>query len=137
MNYILTCESCEEKFNEETRQPIILPDCGHTYCESCINKILSASADPSVTLVCPNDTCRREITKTDPSQYSRNHKILSLIANTSMGRAAGAGAGSADPMDAIFCPKHYDKPIEYFCKLCTGTVCVRCIFDEHNGHELI
>ena len=116
---------------------MILPDCGHTYCESCINKILSASADPSVTLVCPNDTCRKEITKIDPSLYSKNHKILNLIANTAMGRGGGAAAGSADPMDAIYCPKHYDKPIEYFCKLCTSTVCVRCIFDEHNGHELI
>ncbi len=37
----------------------------------------------------------------------------------------------------IYCPRHYDKAIEYFCKLCTVTVCVRCIFDEHNGHELI
>ena len=38
---------------------------------------------------------------------------------------------------AISCPRHEDKPIEYFCKTCTHTVCVKCIFDEHNGHELV
>ena len=37
----------------------------------------------------------------------------------------------------VTCGRHYDKMIEYFCKTCTATVCVRCIFDEHNGHELV
>ena len=37
----------------------------------------------------------------------------------------------------VFCPRHSDKPIEYFCKQCSVTVCVKCMFDEHNGHELI
>jgi rRNA maturation endonuclease Nob1 len=36
MNFILTCESCEQRFNEADRQPVILPDCGHTFCDSCI-----------------------------------------------------------------------------------------------------
>lgn len=86
-------------------------------------------------LTCPNGQCRRELTKTDPSVFLKNHKILSLIANSNVNKATGAGG--LDTEDYIYCPKHYDKPIEYFCKLCTGTVCVRCIFDEHNGHELI
>jgi B-box zinc finger len=37
----------------------------------------------------------------------------------------------------VFCPRHFDKPIEYFCKQCSITVCVKCMFDEHNGHDLI
>jgi hypothetical protein len=35
------------------------------------------------------------------------------------------------------CPRHPDKHIEYFCKQCAGVVCVKCIFDEHNGHDLV
>lgn len=130
MNFILTCESCEERFNEEDRQPVILPDCGHTFCEQCVAKILSSSQG----MLCPNEGCRRELTKTEPSTFLKNHKILALIANSNVSRAGG---GIADPDNYIYCPRHYDKPIEYFCKLCTITVCVRCIFDEHNGHELI
>ena len=75
------------------------------------------------------------MTKADPSSFLKNHKILALIANSNLNRAGGAAA--MDPDNFIYCPRHYDKPIEYFCKLCTMTVCVRCIFDEHNGHELI
>lgn len=42
-----------------------------------------------------------------------------------------------DSDNYVFCPRHFDKPIEYFCKQCSITVCVKCMFDEHNGHDLI
>jgi hypothetical protein len=41
MNFILTCESCEERFNDQEKQPVILPDCGHTFCEQCTGKLLA------------------------------------------------------------------------------------------------
>jgi len=86
--------------------------------------------------MCPNEACRREVTQKDSSKYLRNHKILQLISNSAM-----SGKNPTTPLgdneNFIYCPRHYDKPIEYFCKLCTLTVCVKCIFDEHNGHELI
>ena len=130
MNFILTCESCEERFNEHDRQPVILPDCGHTFCEQCVGKILGSN----VGMKCPNEACQVPVTKTDPGQFTKNHKILALITNTNLNRP---GSTAVDPENYIYCPRHYDKPIEYFCKLCTGTVCVKCFFDEHNGHELI
>ena len=36
----------------------------------------------------------------------------------------------------VFCLKHQDKEIEYFCKICHSIVCPKCMFAEHNGHEL-
>lgn len=39
--------------------------------------------------------------------------------------------------DSIQCPKHGVKLIEYFCKTCSESVCVRCIYDGHNGHQLV
>jgi hypothetical protein len=39
--------------------------------------------------------------------------------------------------DSIPCPRHSLKIIEYFCKTCSESVCVKCIYDEHNGHSLI
>ena len=130
MNFILTCESCEERFNEEDRKPVILPDCGHTFCEACVSKILHMTP-----CICPNEACRREVIQKDPSTYLRNHKILQLITNSGM--SAKNPATPLGDENFVYCPRHYDKPIEYFCKLCTLTVCVKCIFDEHNGHELI
>jgi B-box zinc finger len=39
--------------------------------------------------------------------------------------------------DSIPCPRHPTKLIEYFCKTDSESVCVKCIYDEHNGHNLI
>ncbi len=39
--------------------------------------------------------------------------------------------------DSIPCNRHPIKLIEYFCKTCSDSVCVKCIYDEHNGHSLI
>ena len=36
----------------------------------------------------------------------------------------------------VNCSKHQDKEIEYFCKICHSIVCPKCMFAEHNGHEL-
>lgn len=36
----------------------------------------------------------------------------------------------------VTCSKHQDKEIEYFCKICHSIVCPKCMFAEHNGHEL-
>ena len=29
---------CKEQFNERTRTPMLLPDCGHSYCIQCIEE---------------------------------------------------------------------------------------------------
>jgi len=39
--------------------------------------------------------------------------------------------------DTIECTRHAGKPVEYFCKSCSASVCVRCIYDDHNGHHLM
>lgn len=36
----------------------------------------------------------------------------------------------------VFCSRHPEKEIEYFCKYCHQIVCPKCMFSEHNGHEL-
>eukprot|EP00347_Sterkiella_histriomuscorum_P004289 403361015 len=37
---------------------------------------------------------------------------------------------------AYMCLKHTDKYVEYFCRDCNITVCIKCMFFEHNGHIL-
>ena len=67
---------------------------------------------------------------TDPTKYLKNHKILMLLKKEPV-------QDLYDPENFVYCPRHLDKPIEYFCKQCSITVCVKCMFDEHNGHDLI
>lgn len=32
----ITCLLCSEVYNETNKIPILLPDCGHSFCYSCI-----------------------------------------------------------------------------------------------------
>ena len=72
-NQILTCERCEEKFNIDNRSPVILPDCGHTFCEYCVADLLSDESNKA----CP--TCTAPIKTTDPGRFIKNQKILTIL----------------------------------------------------------
>ena len=45
--------------------------------------------------------------------------------------------GAVKITNFIPCDMHPDKPVEYFCKACALAVCVKCIYDHHNGHNLV
>ena len=34
----------------------------------------------------------------------------------------------------VYCYRHQEKVIEYFCRECHTLVCPRCMFEDHNGH---
>ena len=58
------CEICEESYNEDTKRPLIIFPCGHTYCSECLNQIENK--------ICPQ--CRRSI-----EQTITNFSVLSQI----------------------------------------------------------
>ena len=39
MEELLKCDNCTEEFNKSTKQPKILPKCGHTLCLQCIKSL--------------------------------------------------------------------------------------------------
>jgi hypothetical protein len=101
MNFIITCERCEEYFDTEERTPLILPDCGHTFCETCVAELLSEEEKIWV-------TCGTEITHEDPRSFMKNQKLLDLLSKN---------ANIPHEIEnQVMCPRHYDKIIEYFCK---------------------
>jgi len=34
----IQCQLCSEQFSEKLRIPLLLPDCGHSYCTQCIEE---------------------------------------------------------------------------------------------------
>ena len=34
----IKCSLCSEIYNSTDRMPILLPDCGHSFCFTCINQ---------------------------------------------------------------------------------------------------
>ncbi|CDW72222.1 kelch motif family protein [Stylonychia lemnae] len=119
---VVTCDRCNEPFDEESRVPCILPDCAHTYCSFCIQDIIEDTEEKK----CP--ICQTPIGDDRQAEDFRiNYKLLSLLLNP----------GTVQLSNIFPCGKHPDKPIEYFCKACSLAVCVKCIYDEHNGHNLV
>jgi hypothetical protein len=75
---------------------------------------------------CP--CCGESLQNTSLDNFIINQKILDLIEQKTL-------MDEIQVDDKVFCQKHLDKEIEYFCKDCTSAVCVRCMFSEHNGHS--
>lgn len=48
----------------------------------------------------------------------------------------GFNQNGASAANRVYCGRHPEKEIEYFCKICHQIVCPKCMFAEHNGHEL-
>ena len=51
----IQCPLCKQQFNEKSRVPMLLPDCGHSYCQQCIEEN-STEADFSA------ERCRATVT---------------------------------------------------------------------------
>lgn len=79
------------------------------------------------------------IQTTDPAKFVKNQKVQIILQKQKDGVLSPEMLlfATADGENFVYCPRHVDKPIEYFCKQCSITVCVKCMFDEHNGHELL
>ena len=125
MNALLFCDICSNPFDLETRAPSILRQCGCTFCKQCVRDMLG---DQGIT-ECPNDN--EPIVERNAEECRKNTKIISFI-----------NSEEAVPLlfgnfESIPCPKHPHKMIEYFCKTCSTQVCVKCIYDDHNGHQLM
>ena len=121
---IITCDRCNNQFDEHERVPTILPDCAHTLCALCIYDIIDNTPDR----LCP--ICGQEIMDISrPELFKSNFKLLSILSMTDQ---TGASVVSVIPCDI-----HADKSIEYFCKQCSQAVCATCMYDEHNGHHMV
>ena len=47
------CKICKKSFNNGEQKPLILPNCGHTFCYKCINKKIETSSCGY--FICPTD----------------------------------------------------------------------------------
>ena len=130
MNTLLICDSCNDPFDvqneEETLQriPLVLGNCGHTLCNQCIAGLIDSKEKSCV-------ICNQKITEKNIQECRQNQKLINFMLSED---AVPIMMGN---FDSIPCPKHNLKIIEYFCKTCSDSVCIKCIYDEHNGHSLI
>ena len=52
----IKCTLCGKFYDEDAHNPILLPDCGHSYCVSCVKtSIAGEEKEAKGPLVCPED----------------------------------------------------------------------------------
>ncbi|XP_045595555.1 tripartite motif-containing protein 3 [Procambarus clarkii] len=114
----LSCGVCLSDFDAVFRRPLILPQCGHTFCRLCI-KDLAARGD----IICPS--CRHKYPSVEPDALPVNFNIQCLASSSKLLLAA-----TKEEEQGSLCPEHRVR-LAFWCKSCEVAACGECLFDRH------
>ncbi|XP_053235245.1 E3 ubiquitin-protein ligase TRIM7-like [Podarcis raffonei] len=119
-----TCPICLEYF----RDPVIIPECGHNFCRSCLIRCWGESEGEAS---CPQ--CREII---QHRNLIPNRPLANVVEKLTAGKPRLHGEKGAEGKGKI-CEKH-QEPLKLFCKEDESPICVVCIASkEHKSHEAI
>ena len=132
MNELL-CSICNLEFNLEEKMPRLLPDCGHSFCQSCVEQLIKNSKEPS----CPEDgklvTSYTEYKglSSFPLNYSLKKILLNKAVDTTKDNRINDYSGIQ------FCSKH-KKVSDLICYSDLSVICSDCaLFGDHKGHDFV
>ena len=113
----LSCTVCFARYDSSTHLPRILP-CQHTFCSSCIAKLLSLC---DRFFGCP--VCRSHVSSDD---------VHTNLAVADIAEAVVSGEKSK-----LFCPSHPSKECQLISVDCYKLLCAVCVVKgEHAGHTV-
>ncbi|CAI5768153.1 E3 ubiquitin-protein ligase TRIM7-like [Podarcis lilfordi] len=114
-----TCPICLECF----RDPVIIPECGHNFCRSCLIQCWGESEGEAS---CPQ--CREII---QHRNLIPNRPLANVLEKLRLqGEKEPEGKGK-------ICEKH-QEPLKLFCQEDESPICVVCDRSkEHKGHEVV
>ncbi|CAI7935019.1 E3 ubiquitin-protein ligase TRIM7-like, partial [Podarcis lilfordi] len=118
-----TCPICLEYF----RDPVIIPECGHNFCRSCLVQCWGESEGEAS---CPQ--CRERVEQNSIRKNLQLANFVEIIQkfNHPQGKEEGEGKGRV-------CEKH-QEPLKLFCKEDQSPICVVCnVSKEHKSHEVV
>uniref|UniRef100_A0A670HXU0 Zinc finger protein RFP-like n=1 Tax=Podarcis muralis TaxID=64176 RepID=A0A670HXU0_PODMU len=116
-----TCSICLEYF----RDPVIIHECGHNFCRSCLTQCWEKSEGEAS---CPQ--CRERV---EQSSIRRNQQLANVVEIIKK----FSHLGGKKEAEGKVCEKH-QEPLKLFCKEDQSPICVVCDRSkEHKGHEVI
>nr|XP_034961023.1 zinc finger protein RFP-like [Zootoca vivipara] len=131
-----TCSICLDYFKD----PVIIPECGHNFCQSCLIQYWEESeAEAS----CPQ--CRQRVQRRGLIPNRQLANMVEIAQNLSLqkGREGGGGKGrmceegKGEGGKGGVCEKHRE-PLKLFCKVHEAPICVVCDKSkEHANHKVI
>ncbi|XP_077778251.1 zinc finger protein RFP-like [Podarcis muralis] len=119
-----TCPICLECF----RDPVIIPECGHNFCRSCLIQCWGESEGEAS---CPQ--CRKII---QHRNLIPNRPLANVLEKLTVGKLRLDEEKGAEGKGRV-CEKH-QEPLKLFCKEDEAPICVVCDRSkEHKSHEVI
>lgn len=132
----MNCPQCQVKYNNSNNLPRILYNCGHTFCEECLNILHEKQSYKFI--LCP--LCQTDNLVEDINTLTKN---LVLVENTLQLSKSNISLVEKEkdiitnkkPLKLI-CPSH-SKDLEAFCETDKMMLCVSCILEnDHKNHDL-
>ncbi|CAI5768449.1 finger RFP-like isoform X1 [Podarcis lilfordi] len=117
-----TCPICLEYFKD----PVIIAECGHNFCRSCL---IQCWGESEAEASCPQ--CRQRVQRRSLIPNRQLANFVELIKNLSLqeGKEEGGKGG--------VCEKH-QEPLKLFCKVHEAPICLVCDKSkEHENHKVI
>lgn len=114
---ILSCPICYGEFDQAEKVPRIIPECGHTFCSTCLETLLKTQGS----LRCPLD-------KKSFSAHQKGIEAfpINFILNQVLEGKQNHG----------ICKDHHEE-MRLVCMTCKCKACDECAYDgHHKGHEI-
>nr|XP_053647388.1 uncharacterized protein LOC128698955 [Cherax quadricarinatus] len=116
----LSCSVCSEVFLGGVRDPVVLPQCGHTFCRPCLLSLETMH----YSLKCP--ACRRRHKGASVTHLPTNFTVLNLVTATH----AAPRICLCLQQGTETCQQHGD-PVRLWCHPCQEALCGQCLFERH------
>lgn len=139
---ISTCKFCNLRYNEISRQPRLIPNCGHAICKACIQLKFRQNEQK---LFCPNEGCVMILTGKTFESFPINHTIIALMdADLSSIKEPEMVTRLPENEDSNLdddfnskCVQH-NKRLAVICLDCKSKICYECgLFGIHKVHKMI
>ena len=126
---IFVCGNCSKEYNDINRKPLSLP-CGHVFCEECICSFkVNINSNTYKGVTCPSDNIFHKI----------NIKKIPVCAQifANLPKKHSPCVDSKEKRnDTLFCVRHPNKKIKFFCKTHFVFPCSICVV-EHTNDNII
>ncbi|CAL4085509.1 unnamed protein product, partial [Meganyctiphanes norvegica] len=106
LNEDLSCVICSEVYEETTHEPVLLPQCGHSFCRPCLLRLEVTNSS----FMCP--TCRKPHHGPSIADLPPIYALLSVSR-----KATSELPGSC---------RFHGKPMEFWCSECRMEMCEAC-----------
>jgi len=118
---VTQCSCCLETFEEPRNLP-----CSHTFCTSCLKKLLRLDGN----VQCPLD--RKIFMVRDVAQLPKNLALADIVDVLKVG-----GPISPRKVEFNHCPTHPAEQLKAWCDTCSALVCGDCVLSLHPKHDIV